>query len=224
MPSTKRFLFLAVATIFATLHLASASASVITFDGLAHEDRYPLYGYVEDGFLVTGSGSFVEWHRYGNPAPSILTGWPGGFGGLRTAVVTSVEGSLFAFDGFEFGPATGVVSYTVRGLREGLDAFEPMTGNNSEAWTHVLGDSSTLLDTLIITLTRINAYSAYVDNIGVTAINEPAALALVAVGLVGLAATRRRVRADANTRGCAGKRNRVALHRTTPEAKLDASE
>jgi hypothetical protein len=58
-----------------TLASAAASATIITFSGLAGPDGTPLTTYTEGGFTVTTAfGQFSQALSAGNPPPSVVAG------------------------------------------------------------------------------------------------------------------------------------------------------
>ena len=178
-----------------------ASATTITFSGLAGANGSPFSTYTESGFTVTPTvGSWFQGQAFGNPIPSIVAG--GVFGGPAADSISVTDGgSRFTFSSLDFAPSPASnVDYTFTGTLGGASVFN-ITGvltppqNFETISSTVAGD---VIDDLVVSVTIVANdpnQSVNIDNIVVAAVAtpEPMTLGLLAtgLGLLGLAYRRR---------------------------------
>ena len=175
-----------------TLMSSTASAAIITFDGLTGATADPLSVYSESGFTVTPTlGAWKEAHSFGNPIPSIYvsdlsSGTP--FGNLQV----TAGGGLFIFNSLDLQAFNSGVGYEIRGSRGGTVLFSVANSQGaSVAFQTLKGGSSLAIDTLTFDISSGGPGSFNVDNIKVTAVPEPTAYLLVLSGLGLLGAIRK---------------------------------
>jgi PEP-CTERM motif-containing protein len=193
--STAAFGLMTSGLLALSLMSTSASAAVITFDGLTGSTADPLTTpYSEDGFTVTPT--LGEWKKgliFGNPLPSIYVselGLDTPFGNLQ---ITS-GGGLFTFNSLDLQAFNTAVGYEIRGSRGGTVLFSVANSQAASANFQTLtGGGSLAIDTLTFDISG-GPGSFNVDNINVTAVPEPSTYLLLLSGL-GLAAWPRRQKA-----------------------------
>jgi hypothetical protein len=176
-----------------TLMSSTASAAIITFDGLTGATADPLGVYSEDGFTVTPTlGAWKEAQVFGDPIPSIYVsdlgpGTP--FGNLQI----TAGGGLFVFNSLDVQAFNSGVGYEIRGSLGGTVLFSVANSQGaSAAFQTLTGGGALAIDTLTFDISSGGPGSFNVDNINVTAVPEPAAYLLVLAGLGWLGATRKR--------------------------------
>lgn len=172
----------------------SASAAIITFDGLTGDTADPLSAYSEDGFTVTPTlGAWKEAHVFGNALPSIYVsdlgpGTP--FGNLQI----TAGGGLFVFNSLDLQAFNSGVGYEIRGSRAGTVLFSlPNSQAASAAFQTLTGVGALAIDTLTFDISSGGPGSFNVDNINLSAVPEPSTGLLLLAGL-GLVGTTRRQR------------------------------
>lgn len=173
----------------------SAQAAVLTFNSpeLIDIDTNFVATYPESGFLITGDAPFFL------PLDGIGTGGTGGLQVSANSLISLMPsgGGLFrligldyaAFDLFDIGfdPSASLV---VTGLLNGGGTLEQTVLLNDLAFSSLSFQSWNNL----IAVSFLATADFALDNIEAAQIPEPASLALVSVGLMGLALARRRRR------------------------------
>jgi len=192
MGATKTFLS---AACLLGMAAGGASATTITFSGLAGANGSPFTTYTESGFTVSPTlGTWFQGQLFGNPVPSIFSGPL--FGSPATDAITVTEGgSRFTFGALDLAANNGNVNFTFTGTLLGAPVFN-VTGtqltNTGTFATELSGVSAFVIDSLTVT-TNILGTSTNIDNIVVSAVvPEPASLALLGGALLGLGLLLRR--------------------------------
>ena len=174
----------------------SASAGVITFDGLTGETADPFTTHTEGGYIVTAT--LGEWKKgliFGDPLPSIYVSELGPDTPFGSLSVTAQDGSAFYFRSLDLQAFNTAVGFEIRGTLDGAQIFSlPGSQLASPEFQTLPGAGGLLvIDTLTFDISGgVGSFS--VDNIDVTAVPEPAThiLALASLGLCGLMLRRRR--------------------------------
>src|SRR5262249_55244475 len=117
----------ALALSIGSLVSTAASATTITFSGLAGPNGTPVATYTEGGFTVVVSvvseacpfcGQVFQDLQFGNPAPSLLSSAPvpGSLVGISTLDVTANDGRELIFRSIDLAANNGNVTYEFQGL------------------------------------------------------------------------------------------------------------
>lgn len=161
----------------------SASAAVVTFNGLPGSTGDALTPYNEGGFTVTPThGAWKEAHAFGNSLPSVfvqdLVDTP--FGALSV----THGGSRFTFASVDLQAFNSPIGFEIAGWLNGVQVFDLATSQAaSSAFATILSPSLASIDRLTIDVSSGGAGSFNVDNINVSAVPEPASVALLLAGL-----------------------------------------
>jgi hypothetical protein len=184
-----KLLFGAICLAASGMSAGGASATTITFNGLAGGNGAAFTTYTESGFTVGPTlGSWFQAQLFGNPVPSIVAG-PDFAGPTNDAIAVTDGGVPFTFsalDAATFGVNT-VLTFT--GTLHGAAVFSvndtvspPQVFNTVSS-----GVSADVIDSLVITAnigTGLANASINIDNIVVTATAVPGPI--VGAGLPGL--------------------------------------
>jgi hypothetical protein len=193
------------AVILASGALASAaSATTITFSGLAGANGTPVATYTEGGFTVTTIvGQFFQGQVFGNPVPSLFAGPVQGGPRNNTLDVKMNGGGLFNFSSFDLAANNGNVNFSLMGflggvLQYAVNGVEPGRFGPFGFDTILNSSAAVAIDDLRIALNILGS-SGNVDNIVVSAVPLPAALPLFAgvLGGMGFLGWRRKRKAAA---------------------------
>jgi hypothetical protein len=187
----------ALALSIGSLVSTAASATTITFSGLAGPNGTPVATYTEGGFTVVVSvvsevcpfcGQFFQDLQFGNPAPSLLSSAPvpGSLVGISTLDVTANDGRELIFRSIDLAANNGNVSYEFQGVGgagwccvSGVEMGRPPGSFGFDTVVNSTDrDSASLHITLIFPLSA----SVNVDNIVVDAVPGP----IAGAGLPGL--------------------------------------
>jgi hypothetical protein len=187
MRATK-LLFGAICLAASGMSAGGASATTITFNGLAGANGDPFTTYSESGFTVSPTlGSWFQGQLFGNPAPSIFAG-PLLGGPTNDAIAVTDGGVPFTFGALDLATANADTAYTFTGTLLGAPVFSVNdTVSPPQVFNTVLsGVSADVIDRLVITATiGAGGTSTNIDNIFVTtAVPGPG----VGAGLPGLIA------------------------------------
>jgi hypothetical protein len=171
-----------------TFASAAASATTITFSGLAGANGDPVATYTEGGFTVaTAVGQFFQGQLFGNPLPSLFAGPIGGGPVFDVLDVTANGGGPFNFASVDLAANNGNVNFTFTGFLGGVQQYVVNgveTGRPPGPFgfdTIVNPDAGIAINDLRIAL-NILGTSGNVDNIGVATVPGP----IAGAGLPGL--------------------------------------
>ena len=166
--------------------------NTIGFNNLTGANLDPFLTYTEGDFTISSdSGSWFKAFSFGNPVPDIF------LGPLQHPVtgVLRITDSVdrFVFTGFDFSSNNDNSSFEVegfRGLTKIFDETGSLTTPNFQSYSSLSPTAD--IDALLIHIfPGPFATSVNIDNIRVTTIPEPSAVAFLAVGVIGLLAARR---------------------------------
>jgi hypothetical protein len=165
-----------------------ASATTITFNGLAGANGGPFTTYTESGFTVSPTlGSWFQGQAFGNPVPSIFAGPL--FGGPSIDAITVTDSVLpFTLSALDLATANANTAYTFTGTLLGAPVFIVNLTVSSPAG--VFNTVSLpppfltfVIDSLVITANiGAGGTSTNIDNIVVEKVPGP----IVGAGLPGL--------------------------------------
>src|SRR5690606_14724406 len=144
---------------------STASAEIITFNGLSGEIADPLAPYSEAGFTVTPRfGAWKEGHVSGNPIPSVyvsdLTETP--FGSLE---IVHDEGLLFSFNSVDLSVFNSAIGYEIAGWIGTEQVFSVADSQGTTTGFITIGTEQPLIDRLTIDIGGGGPGSFNVDNI-----------------------------------------------------------
>jgi hypothetical protein len=106
-----------------TLASAAASATTITFSGLAGANGDPVATYTEGGFTVTTTvGQFFQGQLFGNPPPSLFAG-PIGGGPRNDSLDVTDGGGLFNFASVDLAANNEDMNFTFTGFLGGVQQY-----------------------------------------------------------------------------------------------------
>jgi len=189
--------------------ITPAHADVITFDTAPLSSSSGFTGSVVEGlYLYSVSSGTLDVAAHGNPGQDMQGFYPASNGSQNGVLtITRTDGGTFKFGSMDVAvvstAAGGGIGYSVYGTLNGAYAASGGGGGaasttyNYASWSSI--DTSAVLDTVQITLqastTDDNHVYVAIDNVTLTNVSpvpEPATMAVLAVGIAGLAAARRR--------------------------------
>ena len=202
-----------LSALIATLFLLSPFAAfavpvVMDFEGGVEDDEtlIPATPYSEDGFVLTSSrepeaieGIFGSDDFEANTNGSAIFGWCTGCEGEQTISLTMEGGGVFDFLGFDaailFGEPDTIGGLEIIGHLDGGGLIGTMVDITFDWATFELGWTGlTQVDFIsVFDGEELNYFDPAVDNLVMNvSVPEPGTLALLGLGLIGLAARRRR--------------------------------
>jgi len=189
---TKSFLLLTAGAIALIANVGSASATTITFDGIAASGSFASYNngpLTLSGATFTGDGSIfvIDPAYYGGSYPNggyLTIDYAGSTDTLTVSLPGGVNSVSFDFGGlFGGGPVVADVSLN-GGLATSITAPDSITGTN--ALDHFSFSSGSAISTVTLTLPDSPQYNA-IDNFSFAGgVPEPSTWAMMVLGFLGI--------------------------------------
>ena len=185
-----------IAAILSVVSFA-AHAAVINFNGLAGANGAHFSSYTEDGFTVQkGAGQFLVGKVYGDPVPSLFSGYDDeNLGGTTSASITITDGGgVFTFGGADLANDLGLGTFTFTGYDDGSLVYQQSGLILSAAFADYASIAPGVdLTSLSITESGGDFNVDNIDVSGATSVTpEPSSIMLLGTGLLGLAGVVRR--------------------------------